>query len=83
MLLHFVVLAGRQRSWLVQQPIGNRQLADVVQLRSGVKRAKEPLVGDIGAARQLHREPAHAVGVLVRRAIAHSQRTLQRTQRGI
>ena len=74
MLLDLLVFAGCQRTGLVQQPVGERELADVVQQRRGLNGMEQLRVRDGGLRGERPRVMPNALGVLVRCAVARLDR---------
>ena len=63
---------------LCEQPIGNAELADVVQQRGGVDRLEHPVVADADLVGERDGVALDALRVLVRRPVARSHRARQR-----
>ena len=77
-LLDLLVFVGGQRSRLLEQPIGDAELADVVHQRGGVNRVDHPGVAQADFAGQRDGVALDALRVLVRGLVASRHRVRHR-----
>jgi hypothetical protein len=75
--LDVIVFMRRQRTGLLEQPVGNRELPDVVQQRRMVQGIDRMDVARRHGRGERERVSADALGVLVRRRVARVHRPRQ------
>jgi len=77
-LLDVLVFLTGQRAGFVQQPVGDRELADVVKQRGGFNREEEFGVDDSDLRRQRHGVAANPLGVFEGRQVSRGHGSGQR-----